>query len=68
MNFPVMDWRNGIKTTYQGPLFDFPLVDFLKLSTKEPGKYVFYFAADLIMNGTIDVDALYYDFIEMEVQ
>jgi hypothetical protein len=68
MNYPVMDWRPGIKTTFQGPLFDVPLVDFLKLSTKDPGKYVFYFAVDLIMNGTIDFDALYYDFIEMEVQ
>ncbi len=68
MNYPVVDWRPGIKPTYQGPLFDIPLVDFLKLSTNDPGEYVFYFAVDLIMNGTIDFDALYYDCIEIEVQ
>jgi hypothetical protein len=67
-DYPVMSWEEGVHTTYQGQLFDFPYVDFLSLYDLKRGTYHYYFGVDLIMNGNVDIEALYYDHIEINVE
>lgn len=53
---------------YGGPLFNLPTSTILEVSTLPVGNYAFYLVIDMIMNGTLDFDQLYYDNVEVEVE
>ena len=57
----------GFFPTNQGPLFGFGTIPLLNLSTLETGVHTFYFAVDLNMNGLLDVDSLYFDWVNIHV-
>jgi formylglycine-generating enzyme required for sulfatase activity len=60
-------WMPGIATTHQGPLFDLNPYTVSGMSGLPVGTYTFYFAVDLIMNGSLDMDQIYYDSVKVTV-
>jgi hypothetical protein len=60
-------WQPGLVVTYQGPLFDLSAIELLNMSGLPIGSYTFYFAVDMIMNGSIDLDQIYYDGVGVTV-
>lgn len=57
----------GFYPSYQGPLFSFGDTAVLNLDNLEPGGHTFYFGVDLGVNGTLDMDSLFYDRVEVEI-
>jgi len=57
----------GFSCTYQGQLFSFSNIPLRYHGKLLPGKYIFYFGIDLIKNGTITFDKLFYDYVEVDV-
>ena len=61
-------WIPGFSVTYQGPLFDLtPPFKVLNISGLPIGSYTFCFGVDMIMNGLLDYDQLYYDCVEVNI-
>jgi hypothetical protein len=60
-------WMPGKTTTYQGPLFNLNPYSVSGISGLPVGTYTFYFAVDLIMNGSLDMDQIYYDSVQVSV-
>ena len=58
----------GILPTYQGPLFDLGNTQLLNSSDLTVGTHTFYFGVDLKMNGSLDMDSIYYDSVNVDVQ
>jgi len=57
----------GLLPTYQGPLFGFGSVNLLYFSDLEAGAHLFCFGVDLNMDGSLNVDSLYYDCVTVNV-
>lgn len=53
---------------YGGSLFTLPPYDVLDTTNLPIGAYDFYFGVDLLMNGSLDFDQLYYDLVEVTVE
>jgi len=65
---PSSGWRSGRAVTHQGALFDVSSYRVLNTSSlTTPGLYKFYFAVDMNMNGSIDMDQIYYDLVRVNV-
>jgi hypothetical protein len=54
--------------TYQGALFNLGTTQLLSSSDLEVGTHTFYFGVDLKMNGSLDMDSIYYDWVRVVVQ
>jgi hypothetical protein len=61
-------WIPGFSVTYQGALFDLSSFEVLNMSGLPVGTYTFYFGVDMIMNGSLDYDQLYYDSMEVNIE
>ncbi|MBI5441218.1 MAG: LamG domain-containing protein [Deltaproteobacteria bacterium] len=61
-------WAPGLKPSDQKGLADLALTEVLSTSALPPGKYVFYFGVDLVMNGKVDLGDMIYDSVEVTVQ
>ncbi len=61
-------WIPGFSVTYQGALFDLSPFEVLNMSGLPVGTYTFYFGVDMIMNGSLDYDQLYYDSMEVNIE
>lgn len=57
----------GISPTYQGPLFGLPQFEILNMIGLPVGTYIFYFAVDTNMNGSLVSDKLYTDSVNVTV-
>lgn len=62
--------RANISTTHQGPLFDLAptdicVVDISNLSGGKYGIYTFYFGVDLVLDGSLDMDAWHSDSVRV---
>ncbi|OQY41949.1 MAG: hypothetical protein B6240_14515 [Desulfobacteraceae bacterium 4572_87] len=57
----------GLLPTYQGPLFSLGTSQLLNSSDLALGTHTFYFAVDLNMNGTLDMNSIYYDRVNISV-
>ncbi|MFH1563151.1 MAG: right-handed parallel beta-helix repeat-containing protein [Nitrospirota bacterium] len=61
-------WVSGFAVSYQGHLFDLT-PPFLVLNSPLPiGTYTFYFGVDMLLNGSLDFDKLYYDSVVVNVK
>lgn len=58
----------GLLPTYQGPLFSFGTTQLLNSFNLTVGTHTFYFAVDMNMNGQLDMDSIYYDWVNVIVQ
>ncbi len=62
-------WMPGFTVTYQGSLFDLsPPFEVLNTSELPIGAYTIYFGVDMDMNGSLDMDQIYYDSVEVTVE
>ena len=57
----------GLLPTHQGPLFSLGATQLLN-SSFTVGTHTFYFAVDMIMNGSLDMVSIYYDSVNVIVQ
>ena len=57
----------GLLPTYQGPLFNLGATNLLNSSDLTVGTHTFYFGVDLNMNGSLDMDSIYYDWVTVNV-
>ena len=57
----------GILPTHQGPLFNLGTTQLLNTSSLTVGTHTFYFGVDLKMNGSLDMDSIYYDSVGINV-
>ncbi len=57
----------GLLPTYQGPLFNLGTTQLLNTSDLTIGAHTFYFGVDLNMNGSLDMDAIHYDSVSINV-
>jgi len=53
---------------YGGPLFNLIPRSILEISTLPVGDYTFYFGVDMIMNGTLDLNNLFYDSVKVNIE
>jgi hypothetical protein len=60
-------WVPGLTIGYQGPIFDFPLVELLSISDLTTEDSTFYFGVDMNMNSVLDINQLYYDEVNVNV-
>jgi uncharacterized protein (TIGR02145 family) len=60
-------WKPDISYTKLGPVQDVAAKEVLNISTLPEGTYTFYFGVDTIMNGKIDMGALHYDTVEVNI-
>jgi len=60
-------WVPGKTVTHQGPLKDLGSYKVLNRSGLPLGDYTFYFGVDTVMNGSIDLDQLYYDSVDVNI-
>jgi len=58
----------GILPTHQGPLFNLGSTQLLNSSDLAVGTHIFYFGIDLNMNGSLDMDSINYDSVNVIVQ
>lgn len=54
--------------TYQGSLFDLPSYEIANTASLNPGRYTVYFAIDTEMNGVLDLEHMYFDLVEIDIQ
>jgi hypothetical protein len=66
-DMPTRSWMLGRSPTRQGSLFDVSSKKVPKTSGLAPGTYTFYFAVDMVMNGSIDVGQAYYDKVKVTI-
>ena len=57
----------GLSPTYQGPLFNLGTTNLINYSELNAGTHTFYFGVDLKMNGSLDMDFIYYDSVSVNV-
>ena len=57
----------GLLPTHQGPLFSLGTTQLLNSSDLTAGTHTFYFGVDLNMNGSLDIDSIYYDWVSVNV-
>lgn len=62
-----MCWMPGFSVTYQGSLFNLSSFEILNISGLPGGIYTIYFGIDLNMNGSLDIDPLYYDSVVVNI-
>ncbi|MBU1628373.1 hypothetical protein KKB18_13475 [bacterium] len=67
LNILTGSWTPGLSCTYQGPLFNLTQTEFLNVTGIPSGKYTFFFAVDLDMNGIIDAHELFIDMVVVNV-
>jgi hypothetical protein len=60
-------WLSGVTPTHQGPILNLLPRDIPGISWLPEGSYTFYFAVDTDMNGSLDLDQLYYDSVQVTV-
>ena len=53
--------------THQGPLFSLGTTQLLNSSALTAGTHTFYFAVDMNMNGSLDMNSIYYDWVSVNV-
>jgi len=58
----------GLLPTHQGPLFNLATTQLLNSSNMTVGTHTFYFAVDMNMNGSLDMNSIYYDSVNVIVQ
>lgn len=58
---------SGLSPTYQGPLFTLGSTALLSTSSLGAGQHIFYFGVDMKMNGSLDMDAIYFDWVRVNV-
>ena len=58
----------GLLPTHQGPLFNLGTTQLLNSSDLAVGTHTFYFGVDLKMNGSLNMDSIYYDSVSVDVQ
>ena len=58
----------GLIPTHQGPLIKLGATALLNSPNLSVGTHTFYFAIDLNMNGSLDMDSIYYDSVNVIVQ
>jgi len=64
----VTKWSPGQSVTHQGALFNLSSRQVLNTSSlTNPGLYKFYFAVDMIMNGSINMGQIYYDSVKVTI-
>jgi len=61
-------WQPGLASTYRGQVFDLDAFSLLHEASLPAGRYTFYFGVDLAPNGTIDMEQLYSDQVEITIQ
>jgi len=59
-------WGSGISSGYQGALFDLSSISVFS-DTLSAGTYNFYFGVDTKMNGSVDMDHMYYDSVTVNI-
>ncbi len=57
----------GLLPTHQGPLFSLGTTQLLNSSDLTMGTHIFYFGVDLNMNGSLDMNSIYYDSVGINV-
>lgn len=57
---------DNIRPAHRGPLFDLSPVEVLNITWLPIGTYTFYFGVDTKMNGNIDFNQLYVDYVSLE--
>ncbi len=57
----------GLLSTHQGPLFNLNSTPLLNGYSLTEGNHKFYFAVDLNMNGSLDMNSIYYDSVSVNV-
>ena len=57
----------GLLPTHQGPLFNLGSTQLFNSSDLTVGTHTFYFGVDLNMNGSLDINSLYYDWVSVNV-
>jgi hypothetical protein len=62
-----LGWLQGITPTYQGPLFNLSPYDIPRMSGLPVGTCTFYLAVDMVMNGLLDLDQVYYDSFQVTI-
>ena len=60
-------WMPGITVTYQGPLFDLSPYEVLLTRGLPLGNYTVYFGVDMNMNGSLDMDQAFYDYVPVTI-
>ncbi len=58
---------SGLSNTYSGPLFDLSQTQILLFPSLTIGTHTFYFGVDTNMNGSLDMDRLFYDNVVVNV-
>ncbi len=61
------EWKSGFRVTYQGPLVHIGPYTLLNGAILPIGTYTFYFGVDMDMNGSLDMDQIYYDLVTVTV-
>ena len=61
------DSYTDLSPTYQGSLFDLSPFEVLNMTGLHDGTYTFYFAVDTNMNGLLDIDELFFDFVFVNI-
>ena len=57
----------GLLPTYQGALFSLDTTQLLNSPNLTVGTHIFYFGVDLNMNGSLDMNSIYYDSVGITV-
>ena len=60
-------WARGFRVTHQGSLFCLNTLEVLNDSLPA-GNYAFYFGVDMVMDGSLDMDQIHYDSVEVSVE
>ena len=58
----------GLSATYEGPIVELGETQLLNSPDLTVGTHTFYFGVDLNMNGSLDMDSIYYDWVSVVVQ
>ena len=64
----TLSMKEGYAPTLQAGLVSFPDIPILSLSGLQEGTHIFYFGIDLTVNGVLDIDSLYYDYVQVNVK
>ena len=66
-HYKTNGWKYGQSVTYQGALYNVSSYEALNTTGLEAGFYKFYFAVDMIRNGSIDMGQIYYDSVDVNI-
>ena len=67
-NLGILNFVPGFGVSYQGPLSPFGPYTAYNGTTLPAGSYTLYFGVDMEMDGDLDMDSIYYDFVDVTVQ